>query len=108
MAKRIVPYTKTVTVTGGSGSVEIKDDEFRSISDAGGYLEMILVKAPTTQATFDFKITDSNDFIVYDAYNKQEKINDVTRIPLIGECTVDIQNAQNGDYSVKFMFYRIE
>ena len=109
MAKTIRAYSVEITVAAGSGSVQITDDEFRPISDAGGYIAQILVQAPSpdtpdTFVTFDIEIVDSDGFIVYDKIGSEDHINDTTRIPVKGDYDINIDKAtKDGTYKLKLI-----
>ncbi len=108
MAKTIRILNTTITVTSGAGSLSITTDVFRVISDAGGFLRQVLVKAPHEKDEFSFNITDDDDFIVFDVDGAVTKINDITEIPLRGDCDLNITNAtRDGTYNVKLIFFEV-
>ena len=105
MSKTIRTYTGTITVSSGAGSLDITSDEFRPITDAGGYLEQILVKAVRVTDTFKVAIEDSDGFEVYDGEGSDGKLNDITRIPLRGDYVIYIKSATTaGAYRIKLKF----
>jgi len=101
MSKTIRPITFTINVSGGTGTINtgtvatIKASSgLRAINNAGGYLEQILVKAPSVPWTFDFAITDADGFVVFDKIGARGRINDVPHIPMpSGAYDMTITNA---------------
>ena len=105
MSQTIRTKKGTITVANGVGTTTISGDVFRAISDAGGHLEQVLIKAPKVTDTFNFDIIDSDSFNVFDAEGSGGKINDITQIPLKGDITLSIDEATtDGVYDYKLIF----
>lgn len=105
MAKTIRAYNGSITVASGEGTLTITDDVFRTISDAGGFLKQILLKAPSDNDEFTLEIEDSDGFIVFDRIGAKGKINDVPNIPMRGDFDFNIKDAtSDGSYSIKIIF----
>lgn len=75
-------YTTTISVTNGVGTKSITGDEFRAMTDASGYIEQILIKAPRVTDTFLLDLIDNDGFSIWDGEGSKGKINDTTRIPI--------------------------
>lgn len=105
MAQTIRTKTGTITVANGAGTKTISGDEFRAISDAGGVLRQMLVRAPKVTDTFLFNIIDADSYNILDVDGSKGKINDITQIPIKGNITLEIAEATtNGAYAYKLVF----
>jgi len=114
MSKPIRKYSDTITVSSGGGTATTED--FLTLKNAGGYLEQVLSKAPSGNWTFDFKITDSDGYDVFEKMGARGKINEVPHVPLpAGTYTITISNTKKNDnvtdgdgvYSFKFLLKEI-
>lgn len=101
MSKTLREFSTTVTVTDGVGSLSLAT--FLPLRDAGGYLEQVLVKAPTTVATFTIELIDSSNYSKWDSKGTG-KLNDIPKIPCPKDTyTLKISEATDGIYNVKLL-----
>lgn len=111
MSQAIRKYTTTITVTRGVGTKTVSGDEFRALTDAGGFIMQVLVKAPAVTDTFIFDITDSDGYNIFDAEGTKGKVNDITRVPVkdssyvlqVHEAKDKDGTSRTGTFSVKLL-----
>ena len=85
----MVNYDVTVSGTASSGTFSFNTKKFDNAK-----LAQIIVKAATATTTFDVKIEDDNDIVVYQTETKPTgTLRHEVHIPLKGIHTVTIENA---------------
>ena len=85
-------YAIDISQTASSGTWSTN-----TLKIAGGILRNILVKAATSTTTFDFKIIDEKDNIIYDTSRNEKTatgiLDDSVRIAMKGKYTLTVYNS---------------
>src|SRR3990167_8093090 len=103
MAHTIRLLSTTVTVSSGSGTSSMAT--FLPLKNAGGYIEQVIVIAPTSGDTFDFSILDSDSQPVFRRKKQTTEIIEERHLPVRGTYTLQVQSASaDGTYTVKIAF----
>jgi len=80
---RLQPYQ--VTTNGGNWTY--------TTTNISGILMHLIVRASTSTTTFDFKITDDFNVVLYERQDVDGEINEQMQIPLKGKYKLDITDA---------------
>ena len=77
-------------------------ETFLPLKNAGGYIEQVIVIAPTAGDTFDFSILDSDSQPVFRRKKQTTEIIEERHLPVRGTYTLQVQSASaDGTYTVK-------
>lgn len=92
MAGKVIPYSVSITASGGTVSSNISG--FNPIINPGGFIYQIFVKATTTTTIFDFYITSPSSNVVYHKKNITGQLNDTNiKLPVQGVYTLTVANS---------------
>ena len=107
MERKPLSFLVPITVASGVGSASTPVNS--AIANAGGYIRQIIVKAPYTTATFDFRIENANG---HNALKRTEQVGEITDdvdTPLpagIYSCKIE-KASHDGSYDCEIIFAEV-
>ena len=107
MERKPLSFSLPITVVGKVGSTTTPINS--AISNAGGYIKQVLVKAPFDTATFDFRIENINGFNVFKRTEQVGEITEECETPLpAGRFTLYLSKcSHDGVYLCELLFAEI-